>query len=213
MFGRVIDLAGHEPLFRGNMRNVYALPSRPRLLLKTIRPERVDARGFFAGYGRVKNLRPWGCYHVFQRELAEFVIQARRHRAEPSFLLPIAHPAGLVRTTEGLGMLVENVVGADGRPAPTYAQLAATGSLEERHYLALREFAERCADLHVVLGDFNEINVVYTEARRGGPECVCVDGFGERTVVPVRRWSRLVNARRLRRAVRLVEDRLRAWPR
>jgi hypothetical protein len=91
--------------------------------------------------------------------------------------------------------------------------LAVAGSLEERHFLALRAFAALCAELHVVLGDFNEINIVYTEARRGGPECVCVDGFGERVVVPVRRWSRLVNARQVARSARLVEARLRAWPR
>ncbi len=194
---QVLELRDAVPVCRGNARNIYDLPIYPGSVLKTVRPDKVDENGFLAGKSAIKKVRLEGCYHGFARELREFLIQFRKHRCESAFSLPIAHIHGIVQTDEGAGLLVEKIVGTDGGLAPTIGRLQASGTLANKHRQALETMFERCRELHIVLNDIHANNIVYTEARNGMPECVCVDGYGERVLIPIQRWSKWVNRRRI----------------
>lgn len=197
----VLDLTGIPPLRQGQLRVIRVLPEFPGLVLKTIRPDRVDSRGLVRSKNSVRNLRPLGCQTVPMREIMEFLVQCRRRHGQSGFRLPIAHVHGFVPTTEGLGMLVEKIVDAEGNLAPTIQELARANALEDRHRAALEAFWRTCRAGHVVFGDLHFGNIAYTECRAGGPECVGIDGFGEKSFIPVHRWSRWINARKLDRVM------------
>lgn len=199
LHSEVIDLTAIPPLRQGNMRNIRLLPQFPGLVLKTIRPELVDQRGLFRIRNRVQNLRSRGCQSASLREIDEFLIQCRMRHRQVGYRLPITHIFGFVPTTEGLGMLVERIVDSHGELAPTISTLVKSNSIGPQHMAALESFWTRCRTDHVVLGDVHPANIVYTECRAGGPECVCIDGFGEKAFIPVHRLSRWLNARKLDR--------------
>jgi hypothetical protein len=64
---------------------------------------------------------------------------------------------------------------------------------------AMERFLTRCRDLHVVFGDLSVNNIVYTEARAAEGEFVAIDGFGEKSAVPIHRWSKILNDRKIER--------------
>ena len=64
---------------------------------------------------------------------------------------------------------------------------------------AMERFIERCRALHVVFGDMTVNNIVYSERRDPNGEFVAVDGFGEKSALPIHRWSRLLNDRKIDR--------------
>jgi hypothetical protein len=208
----VIDLAAIPPLRQGQLRNIRVLPGFPGLILKTIRPERVDMRGFVHSKNAIRNLRPRGCQTVPLRELEEFLIQCRRRHRQVGYRLPIAHVHGLVATTEGIGMLVERIADAQGGLAPTIGELINTNAIGSGHVAALETWWRTCRADHVVVGDLHAGNIAYTECRSGGPECVCIDGFGEKSFFPVHRLSRRINARKLDRVMRRMMERLSGRP-
>jgi hypothetical protein len=116
--------------------------------------------------------------------------------------LPFARIHGLVSTSAGLGLVVERISGADGGLAPTMIELVANRQFEKRHLEAVERFFARCRDLHVVFGDLTVNNIVYTEARDPDGEFIAVDGFGEKSAIPVHRWSRFLNDRKIERVRR-----------
>ena len=197
-----LELRDAAPICRGDTRNIYEVPEFPGSLVKTIRPERVDPTGHFVGKSGMKRLRLEGCYQGFAREMAEYLILSRRLYACPGTALPIAHIYGLVQTDQGTGLVMEKIVDRDGTLAPTIGRLHAEGRLADRHRHALDAMFERCRELHIVLNDIHANNIVYTEERSGGPECICVDGFGERVLIPVHRWFASVNRRKINRIAR-----------
>ena len=199
---RILELRDAVPVCRGDMRNIFEVPEFPDSLVKTIRPERVDPTGHFVGKSGMKRLRLEGCYQGFAREMAEYLILSRRLYARPGLSLPIAHIYGLVQTDQGTGLVMEKIVDGDGELAPTIGRLHVEGRLADKHLAALDVMFDRCRDLHIVLNDIHANNIVYTEERSGEPECICVDGFGERVLIPVHRWFDTVNRRKINRIAR-----------
>ncbi|MCO6386977.1 YrbL family protein [Aliihoeflea sp. 40Bstr573] len=207
-----LELSDRTPVCFGDTRQIYEVSDYPGSLVRTIRPERVDAFGHLVGKNGMKRLRMAGCYQGFARELAEYLIQSRRLHTQPGFLLPFAHIYGLVQTDMGTGLVMEKIVGEDGELAPTIGHLHAEGRLTDKHQAALEAMFERCRGLHIVLSDIHANNIVYTEERSGRPECVSVDGFGERVFIPIHRWFASVNRRKINRIARDAAASLRRPP-
>ena len=199
-----IDLAQCTLLRSGKTRNVHEHGALPGLLIKTLQPGLVDAAGFFEAYPWWKKGRSPGAYFVFLRELEEFVVLSRRHWGRQLSGLPIASINGLVRTSAGLGLVVERISDREGALAPTMLELIVRGQLEPRHVAAMERFIERCRELHVVFGDMTVNNIVYSERRDPDGEFIAVDGFGEKSALPIHRWSRLLNGRKIDRVRRRI---------
>lgn len=204
LVGQEIDLARCTLLRSGKTRNVHEHGALPGLLIKTLQPGLVDAAGFFAAYPWWKKGRSPGAYFAFLRELEEFVVLSRRHWGRQLSGLPIASINGLVRTSAGLGLVVERISARNGDLAPTMLELIVRGHLEPRHVSAVDRFIERCRALHVVFGDMSVNNIVYSERRDPDGEFIAVDGFGEKSALPIHRWSRLFNDRKIDRVRRRI---------
>ena len=104
-------------------------------------------------------------------------------------------------TSEGLGLLVEKITNCSGELAPTIAQLVKLRQINNKHLLAIEKLRLSCVTNHIVIGDLHPGNIVYTETRSNTPECVCIDGYGEKALIPVHRWNSRVNARRINKKI------------
>jgi hypothetical protein len=197
--GQEIDLADCELLKSGRTRNVHEHRSLPGVLIKTLQPGVMDADGHIKAYQWWKKGRPHGAYFSFRREIDEFIVICRRHYGREISALPFARIHGLVMTSAGLGLIVERISDKDGDLAPTMRDLMAARQFERHHLHAMEGFLARCRDLHVVFGDLTINNIVYTEARDPQGEFVAIDGFGEKSAIPLHRWSRSLNDRKIER--------------
>ena len=210
--GQEIDLADCELMKSGRTRNVYAHGNLPGVLIKTLKPEVVDQTGHFKAYEWWKKGRPHGAYFAFRREIDEFIVLCRRHYGRDLSDLPFARIYGLVTTSAGLGLAVERITDGDGDLAPTMIELIGNREFEKLHLHALERFLARCRDLHVVFGDVTVNNIVYTEARDSRGEFIAIDGFGEKAAIPLHRWSKMLNDRKIdrvrRRLMFAMPDRL-----
>ena len=119
-------------------------------------------------------------------------------------------------TSAGLGLAVERITDGNGGLAPTMIELISNGQFEKRHLQALERFLARCRELRVVFGDLTVNNIVYTEARDPRGEFVAIDGFGEKSAIPLHRWSKILNDRKIervrRRLMSAMPDRLKDEP-
>ncbi len=213
LVGQEIDLAGCVLARSGRTRNVHTHENLPGVLIKTLRPDVVDANGHIKAYEWWKKGRPHGAYFAFRREIDEFIVLCRRQYGRDLSRVPFARTCGLVMTSAGLGLVVERIADRDGNLAPTMIDLIAKGRFEKNHLQAMERFLDRCHELHIVFGDLTVNNIVYTEARDARGEFVAIDGFGEKTVIPFHRWSKLLNDRKIervrRRLLRAVPEHLR----
>lgn len=199
--GQQIDLADCVLVKSGRTRNVHQHEALPGLLIKTLKSELIDRNGYFKAYPRWKKGRPHGAYFAFRREVDEFIVLCRRLYGRDLSGLPIARIHGLVPTSAGLGLVVERISAGDGL-APTMLEMIGQKRFEKRHLQAMERFLGRCRELQIVFGDLTVNNIVYAEARGPQGEFVAIDGFGEKSAVPVHRWSRLLNDRKIERVRR-----------
>ena len=199
-----LDVSSLEIVSRGQKRNIRILPGSTNAVLKTIRPDIVDSSGQFMHKNLLQSLRPHGCHCSTLRELEEYIIQCRRNHASNQHSLPIAHIIGLLPTNEGLGLLVEKITDQHGDLAPTMAELIKSNKIKNKHLSALEDFRNRCIDNHIVIGDLHAGNITYTESRSNKPECVCIDGYGEKALIPVHRWSRTLNRARINKIINRI---------
>lgn len=208
--GQRIDLGDCVLLKSGRTRNIHEHRDLPGLLIKTLQPGVVDEAGHIKAYEWWKKGRPHGAYFAFRREIDEFIVLCRRYyRREPP-ILPFARTYGLVQTSAGLGLVVERIAEVSGGLAPTMIELIRRKGFGERHAAAVERFLARSRDLHVVFGDLSINNIVYTEARDPAGEFIAIDGFGEKSTIPIHRWSKLINDRKIARLRRRL---IRAMPR
>lgn len=190
-----IDIEACTFVASGSMREVFTHPDDESVLVKVVRADMVGPDGHPNQKSR-KRRRPWGVYLSFRREIDEYLIAARRQIEEPGLGLPFARPIGLVATTRGLGLLVERIA-KDGEIVPTLRQRHRSGTLTQGHLQALRRFFAYCSAHHIVLSDVHPGNLVVDPAN--DDKLICIDGFGIRTLIPIHRYSRWLNTRRLAR--------------
>lgn len=207
----MLVLATQKPLALGHQRAIYQHPDAPRLLVKVMRPESVAKR--WEAPGRwIKRLPRARQYVSYLREIKEFIATSTRADANA----PLARVAGLVDTDRGLGLVYEKVLAADGALAPTlFACWKRCGGEPRWARAALATFRDALLRNDVIVGDLNAANVVYGRDSRGGPRLLMVDGFGEKSVIPLcsmsRRFNRHAIRRRYRRLLRDLATPVASW--
>ncbi|MCP9890020.1 hypothetical protein KBY57_02950 [Cyanobium sp. Aljojuca 7D2] len=205
-----LDISDLAIAKQGRMRNIRILPDPSNAVLKTIRPEITDQKGQFMDKNLLQRLRSHGCHSSTLREIEEYIIQCRRNHTKRGFSLPIAHVIGLLPTDEGLGLLAEKITDNHGNLAPTIAELIKQNKIRNKHVRALQHFRDGCIANHIVIGDLHANNIVYTETRSSKPECVCIDGYGEKALIPVHRWSNKLNEARINKKINRILNRISA---
>jgi len=195
----MISLTNAEPLARGSCRLVYRHPANDGLLIKVFNPHWV--------LRRYKIERPWykPSWRRYNEQLGhlrevreQFALNSRGAR-HPDFVQKIV---GLQETDLGLGLVVEAVVGQDGKLAPTIRKLIEDGRLSAHHESALDDFCHALIGSPLIFTDLHLSNVVYGSSLGAGERFVLIDGIGFKTLISAERISGTVNRWRNTRSVK-----------
>lgn len=201
---QMIELRGCEPIAQGHKRFVYEHPRDGGLLIKVWKPEIVEAR-----WGRRaplhQRLRRYGPYVSFRREISEHLALAVRH---PRGVPVLQTPAGVVETDMGLGVVVEKLVGHDGGLAPTLSALTLREGLTPHTRAKLRQFLAELLHYGVVIGKLHGFNLVLAVREGQEERFVMIDGYGEKSFIPIHAWWPRINAAHTRRRVAAMVDSL-----
>jgi hypothetical protein len=184
----MLNLRTSNPVAQGHKRFVFQHPSDPDLLIKVWQPKVIEQR-----FG---NAQPWHKrtryrqYVALQREISEQLALASRFPGGVPVLQTIV---GLTRTDLGVGIVVEKLKGSDGELAPTLNELACKEGITSRLLDRLQQFRSELLYYGVVVGKLHDRNIVLCW-RDGEERFVMVDGYGEKTAIPVHNWSRRLNS-------------------
>lgn len=182
-----------EPIAQGNKRFVFQHPADPNLLIKVWKPDVVEERwrGERPWY---KPTRRYGQYVSFQREMSEYLSLAVKF---PKGVPVLQKLSGIIDTDYGIGVVVEKLVGRDGGLAPNLATLARLEGVTPGLLEKLDQFRDELLRYGVIVGKLHDKNLVL--ALRGEEErFVMVDGYGEKTAIPIHTWSAWINAHHTR---------------
>lgn len=198
MNNSILDLNLCTLIGQGTIKNVYQHPDFNSRVIKVIKPELVAEDGGFKKHGFLKRSMHQGIYRQFRRELVQYLQLCKCHYGIGEYVFPVETPYGLIATSQGLGLVTEKIVDANGQ-GWTLESLVHGPGLESKHHAALSRFFDDCVRLHIVFGEVNYAGLMYTECRTGKPEFVLVDGIGEKLLVPVRAMSSSISARYVRK--------------
>ncbi|WP_428830125.1 YrbL family protein [Cereibacter changlensis] len=203
-----IRLSELEPVAEGRESAVYIRPGKPSQLIKVCKQRNVKTRGLFAAIkGKLRHRRSLASYRTFLRQghaYLEATVQAAIMSRPP----PLAHMRGVLLTDFGLGVIVQKIRDGDGNIAPTLASLIKHEQIDHAVLReALNRFASDMSAFHIIGYDLNLTNLVY-ETRRGRSRIVLVDGYGSRSIIPIRRWSSRINNMCLARQFRVLAGKL-----
>lgn len=193
-----IDLQCAHRIASGSERHIYEHPVNPALLVKVINVEN------YAAYLKKRRVRRWykqfqrdSIYRVYMDELNEYIAGSAQRGADGR--VPIARVLGLIDTTDGLGLMVEKIIDADGGLAPTVASIAKAGGWNATLKAQLDVFFEALCDAHVVLNEVSPANIAYGWNAHGKHGLFLIDGFGCKQALPVYTWSKRLNRNQLMR--------------
>lgn len=184
-----------KEIARGSERHVYLLTDAPDVLLKVMKAKhqrkiaQTDDRTF---RGWLQILDAFALYRREQKTWTNAMLRATRRAAPP----PLAAVGNLVLTPSGLGQLVERITDPQGETAPTLHDLLGA-PLPAEKLDALNAFVAALYDWHIPAYDLGPKNIVWDAAPA---RFVLVDGFSDRSFIPLNTWFRRVNDRRLDRA-------------
>jgi hypothetical protein len=201
----MIALRHLAPLASGSTRLVFQHPDNEDQLIKVMKESKLREYRGGAWYKRLDRSR--SCKYLL-RELREQVILLAHGETPGSFLQTIF---GVAATDLGPGLVVEALRGGDGRLAPSLAQLLQTGGRDGELRAAFQEFTRSLTQSRVVISALGLNNILYCWRPGRGPALVLIDGFGERTLIPVKGMfptaNRVSKARKLKWLVREAERR------
>jgi len=134
----------------------------------------------------------------FRREISEHLALAVRH---PQGVPVLQTPAGVVETDMGLGVMVEKLAGQDGGLAPSLSELVERHGLTPHTRSKLRQFLAELLHYGVVIGKLHGFNLVLAVREGQEERFVMIDGYGEKSFVPIHAWWPRINAAHTRRRV------------
>jgi hypothetical protein len=202
--GKRIELAHLEPVATGGVRRIFEHPHDPDLLIKVASPAWLERRS------RLREVfhdqAPIARFHRrISHELAAYLALRARGTAPPAFVAPIV---GLAETDLGLGLVVVKIRGRDGHLARRLDGLVREQGLSDRMRDHLRIFCQTLVASGTIVNDLRPANIVLGHDGTHGDRLVLVDGFGEKSLVPMSTLSAYacrVNCRRhTRRLMRRV---------
>lgn len=186
-------LADHKPLAHGSVRDVWDRPDQPGQILKTVRAQKRKKYSQRSVVRRaIDNLR-LGPYRTFDVEYHCYLKTAydcmRLQRP-----LPIAEVGGIILTDLGLAQVGEKITDSTGQLAQTLKSILCSNNLDSERLGWLNDFVTTLFDLNANVPDLRAVNVVIDETKK---RFVLVDGYGDKTLVPLLSWVRPLNQKYL----------------
>ncbi len=192
----ILILEGAPRLAKGSERAIYAMPGDPDRLIKVMLPKyrrALDGLDPDSGAYRRKARLAYALFHREARSADRAIQMSLKKGGRPP--LPKIH--GLRETDQGLGQVVERISTLSGEMAPTLADQVAAGPLDEAQQAALDAFVSALFKFHIVVHDAGPKNIVWDAFQS---RYVLVDGFGDRSAIPLKSWIKPLNDRRLDKA-------------
>jgi hypothetical protein len=198
----MMKLRDSKPVAQGHKRFVFQHPADPDLLIKVWQPDVVAERWSSA--------RPWyrqsryRQYLSLQREISEHLALAVKF---PNGVPVLQKVVGMVQTDYGVGAVVEKLRGRDGGLAPSLATLARRDGVTPQLLEKVGRFRDELLAYGIVIGKLHDRNLVLG-LRDNEERFIMVDGYGEKTAIPIHVWSSRLNAAHTRRCVDVLIRRL-----
>ncbi|WP_299287446.1 YrbL family protein [uncultured Tateyamaria sp.] len=203
----MLKLSDKPVIAKGERQHVYAHPDDPTLLVKVPQPGTFDADGHLPDAGWLtRRLRRATMYKGFLREFVAYLELKAEHQ-DPDARLPISAVHGTVQSDLGLGLVYERISDPDGSLPPSLKELMDSGRLEAWHVTALHTFFDTLIAHHVVVSNKNLKNIIFQTEGPGHGRFVWIDSFGCKQSIPLRKWSKRLNTRRLEDLRRLFVGR------
>jgi len=186
-------LSGLTPLAHGAVRDIWDRPDHPDQILKTIRAHK---RAKYENRGKLRrtidHLR-YGPYGTFQIEYMCYLNTAYNCMRQ-NIAMPIAEIGGLILTDFGLAQVGEKISDTTGNLAQTLATILDQGTMTPERLVWLNEFTHNLIKINANVPDLRPVNVVIDERQK---RFVLIDGYGDKTLLPVRSWFRTLNQKNL----------------
>ncbi|WP_299286066.1 YrbL family protein [uncultured Tateyamaria sp.] len=186
-------LKDYEPIANGEVRDVWHRPGHPDQLLKTIRTYKREKYERRRGLRRALDYFRMGPYGTFRIEYRCYLKTAYRC-AQQKRPLPIAEMGGLVITDRGLAQVCEKIADASGNVAQTLEDVLREGPLSDERLKWLNDFVANIFALNVNVPDLRPSNIALDEVNR---RFVVIDGYGDKTLIPIRSWLTWLNQKHL----------------
>lgn len=204
----VLDLAGQTPVAEGQLQHVYAWPGRSDLLVKVVKADFAD-RHWTGLSGWFKRRRRLGVLTNAARTIFEHLAL---RAAGPFPTRHVQEFLGFVETSEGPGVVVRALRGADGRLAPTVRQLITEHRFTDQTRALVDEFGRWLVASPMIVGDLHLSNLVVAHDVVHGTRVVMIDGMGEKNLIPLNSWfpawRRFYSRARVAHIQRAIERRL-----
>ncbi|MEP1929833.1 MAG: YrbL family protein, partial [Roseibium sp.] len=196
----VLVLSGSPIIAQGNHQYVYEHPLDPTSLIKFRKLEDYDASTANL-IGRKKwherfIYRRSTAVQDFLREFREYVELKSKHQ-HAGAILPLCAVRGIVQTDMGLGLVYERISEPDGTLSPNLKKLIEEGQLQRRHLDAFETFIDSLLQHNIVGSMMTLDNLVYQTDVDGLSRIVWIDSFGSKRYLPLRRWFRFLNNRKI----------------
>jgi hypothetical protein len=197
----MLKLRNLKPLAVGSTRAIYQHPHADNLLIKVIRFAGVKKRWRRMSF--IKMRRRTGYYHVYFREIKEYIAIKAKYAKHPPWLQRID---GFIDTDRGLGMVVEKLKNRKGQLAQNLKYIITENGLSPRIRKQLDRFVQSIRRYeNVVISDLNLRNILYTYDPKIGDRLVLVDGLGEKLVFPLHSMFGFLNRRNTREHIRRLD--------
>ena len=189
----ITSLADSTLLAQGSARQVWLHPNCPGQLLKTIHPHKIQKYAKKSAWRQVIGDIRHGPYRTFRLEYWYYSRTAYRC-VKAGLPNPIAQIGGLISTDRGLAMVCEMITDEAGEVGKTLTALVEDRSLDPAQVRRLNEFIEVIYSLNVSIPDLSGLNIVFDGVR---DRFFIVDGFGDKSKIPLRTWFRSLNHKKL----------------
>ena len=197
-----VHLSEINPIAEGQESRVFNRPGKPSQIIKVSKSRQGRRLGFIRTVKsklrhRIGILPDKRVLHKnIRRQYYAYLdaaLRAESLRRPP----PIAHVRGLLLTDIGLAMVVQKIRDTGGNPAPTVREILKENLIDAGQLQKLlTDFARDMRAFHIIGYDLTLANLLH-ETRHGRSRIILIDGYGSRSMIPIRRWSRWLNDKRL----------------
>lgn len=203
---KLLQLNEEDFIAKGSHNLVYRHPTNPDYLVKVLGVVKVlgliknlktvkglDQRFLNSKWiGNTKLIRKFNQFRLIKAHVREF-IELVRVRFNDEFLLQpppfLQRTVGFVDTNLGFAMVVEAEKDKNGQYASTLTTLIKTHQTNEQLYVQLEDFCKQLLTYDLSISDLDPDNIVYAYDGQQGGHFVLIDGYGDKTFIPLLRFS------------------------
>jgi len=193
----LINLKGRQVIAQGNRQFVFEHPNAPDTLLKIPQPQTMDENSNLLSdtwFDRI--FRRATVFKGFLREFHEsFELMARHQKCVA--IIPVCEVRGIVQTDMGLALMYERISDPNDQLSPNLQELIHSGHFTQAHLDSLNKHFDLLIEERVIISNQNPKNIVYQTLKDGSGRWVWIDSFGCKQAVPLRRWSKRLNRRKI----------------